>query len=45
MLPYADLPLADQEDLAASIGATVELILDNLLDVQCGSLMLYTTPD
>ena len=40
LLQYADLPVADQEDLAASIGSRVDLILDNLLEVQCGSLMI-----
>jgi cleavage and polyadenylation specificity factor subunit 1 len=40
LFQYADLPVADQEDLAASIGSTVDLILDNLLDIQCGSVML-----
>ena len=32
---YADLPLSDQEDLASSIGTTVGLILDNILELNC----------
>jgi cleavage and polyadenylation specificity factor subunit 1 len=40
VLQYADLPLMDQEDLASAIGSTVDLILDNLLELECGSLML-----
>jgi len=40
LFQYADLPLADQEDLASAIGSTVDLILDNILDVQCASLMV-----
>ncbi|KAL7557494.1 hypothetical protein ACA910_005250 [Epithemia clementina (nom. ined.)] len=37
---YADLPLKDQEDLASAIGSTVDLILDNLLEIECSNLML-----
>jgi cleavage and polyadenylation specificity factor subunit 1 len=40
LFQYADLPVAEQEDLASSIGSTVELILDNILEVQCSSLMI-----
>ena len=40
IIQYANLPIADQEDLAASIGSTVDLILDNILEIQCSSLML-----
>jgi CPSF A subunit region len=40
VLKYADLAIAEQEDLASAIGSTVELILDNLLEVQCGSMIL-----
>jgi len=40
ILRYADLPLTDQEDLASAIGSTVDLILDNLLELECGSLMI-----
>jgi hypothetical protein len=29
---FADLALAEQEDLASAIGSMVELILDNLLE-------------
>ena len=37
---YVDLPLTDQEDLASAIGSTVDLILDNLQEIECGNLML-----
>jgi len=40
ILRYAGLPLTDQEELASAIGSTVDLILDNLLELECGSLML-----
>lgn len=40
ILRFADLPLTDQEDLASAIGSTVELILDNLVELECSSLML-----
>jgi len=30
---YSDLPISDQEDLASAIGSTVDLILDNLLEL------------
>jgi hypothetical protein len=29
---FADLALAEQEDLASAIGSTVDLILDNILE-------------
>lgn len=35
VMQYVDLPLPDQEDLASAIGSTVELILDNLLELRC----------
>ena len=37
---YADLPLSDQEDLASSIGTTVDLILDNILELNCAKSVL-----
>jgi hypothetical protein len=37
---FADLALAEQEDLASAIGSTVDLILDNILEVQCASMMI-----
>jgi cleavage and polyadenylation specificity factor subunit 1 len=40
VMKYADLPLADQEDLASAIGSTVELILDNLLELKCSSMVI-----
>ena len=40
IVKFADLPITDQEDLASAIGSTVELILDNLLELGCGSQML-----
>ena len=40
VLQYADLSILDQEDLASAIGSTVDLILDNLLEIQCCSVMI-----
>ncbi|GAX14519.1 cleavage and polyadenylation specificity factor subunit 1 [Fistulifera solaris] len=40
VMRFVDLPVAEQEDLAASIGSTVDLIFDNLLEIQCGSMIL-----
>jgi cleavage and polyadenylation specificity factor subunit 1 len=40
VMQFADLPLSDQEDLAGAIGSTVELILDNLLELQCASMVI-----
>jgi cleavage and polyadenylation specificity factor subunit 1 len=40
VLQYADLPTTEQEDLASAIGSTVTLILDNLLELRCGSMIL-----
>ena len=37
VMQYADLAVADQEDLASAINATVESILDNLLEVRCSA--------
>jgi cleavage and polyadenylation specificity factor subunit 1 len=37
---FVDLPLADQEDLASSIGSTVEFIVDNILEIRCSTMVL-----
>lgn len=37
---FIDLPVAEQEDLASAIGSTVDLILDNLLEVGASSMIL-----
>ena len=37
---FIDLPRPDQEDLASAIGSTVNLILDNILEVNCGSMII-----
>ena len=37
---FVDLPIADQEDLASAIGSTVELIMDNLLELRCSSMVI-----
>lgn len=40
VLQFIDLPIAEQEDLASAIGSTVDLILDNLLEVGASSMIL-----
>ncbi len=40
VLQYTDLSKADQEDLASAIGSTVDLILDNLLELKCSTMVL-----
>ena len=40
VLQYTDLSKADQEDLASAIGSTVDLILDNLLELRCSTMVL-----
>jgi hypothetical protein len=40
VLKYADLASPEQEDLASAIGSSVDLILDNLLEAQCGGSIL-----
>ncbi|KAG7357145.1 CPSF A subunit region-domain containing protein [Nitzschia inconspicua] len=40
VMKYADLSLPDQEDLASAIGSTVDMILDNLLELRCSSMVL-----
>jgi cleavage and polyadenylation specificity factor subunit 1 len=37
---FIDLSVAEQEELASSIGSTVSLILDNLLELQCSNALL-----
>lgn len=37
---YVDLPLTEQEDLASAIGSTVELIVDNVLELVCSSMVV-----
>lgn len=36
ILQYASLPVAEQEDIASAIGSTVNLIVDNLLEIAFG---------
>lgn len=40
IMQYTDLSRADQEDLASAIGSTVELILDNLLELRCSAMII-----
>lgn len=40
VIRYADLALTDQEDLASAIGSTVDLILDNLLELRCSVMVI-----
>jgi cleavage and polyadenylation specificity factor subunit 1 len=40
VMQYVDLPIADQEDLASAIGSTVDLIVDNLLELQCNKMIM-----
>jgi len=37
---FIDLPIYEQEDLASSIGSTVDMIVDNLLELRSSSIML-----
>jgi cleavage and polyadenylation specificity factor subunit 1 len=37
---FANLALSDQEDLASAIGSSVDLILDNLLELKCASMII-----
>lgn len=37
---YSELPLQEQEDFASAIGSTVGLIMDNLLEIECATLIL-----
>ena len=40
VIQFCDLPTADQEDLASAIGSTVELIMDNLVELRCSSMVI-----
>lgn len=40
VLQYINLSLADQEDIASAIGSTVDLILDNILELECAAALL-----
>lgn len=40
VIQYCDLPTADQEDFASAIGSTVDLIIDNLLELRCSSMVI-----
>jgi cleavage and polyadenylation specificity factor subunit 1 len=37
---YANLSFPEREDLASSIGTTVDLIMDNLVDIQCANKII-----
>lgn len=37
---YVNLSIFDREDLASSIGTTVDLIMDNLVDIQCANKII-----
>jgi CPSF A subunit region len=40
VIQYCDLSITDQEDLASAIGSTVELIIDNLIELRCASMIV-----
>jgi cleavage and polyadenylation specificity factor subunit 1 len=40
ILKYSNLSINEQEDLASSIGSTVDLILDNMLEITCAASVL-----
>ncbi|VEU41818.1 unnamed protein product [Pseudo-nitzschia multistriata] len=40
VMQYTDLSKAEQEDLASAIGSTVDLILDNLLELRCSTMVI-----
>ncbi|GKY93126.1 hypothetical protein MPSEU_000280800 [Mayamaea pseudoterrestris] len=40
VMRYVDLSLVDQEDLASAIGSTVDLVVDNLLEIQCNRMLM-----
>ena len=40
VMKFVDLPLPDQEDLASSIGSTVGLVMDNLLELRCAGSVI-----
>jgi cleavage and polyadenylation specificity factor subunit 1 len=40
VMKFVDLSLPDQEDLASSIGSTVGLVVDNLLELGCAASVI-----
>lgn len=40
VMKFVDLPLVEQEDLVSSIGSTVALIMDNLLELGCAASVI-----
>lgn len=40
VMKFVDLPLVEQEDLVSSIGSTVGLIMDNLLELGCAASVI-----
>jgi cleavage and polyadenylation specificity factor subunit 1 len=40
VLKYSNMAISQQEELASSIGSTVDLILDNLLEISCAASVL-----
>lgn len=40
VMKYLDLSIVEQEDLASAIGSSVDLILDNLLELMCSSMAI-----
>ncbi len=40
VLKYSNMAISEQENLASSIGSTVDLILDNLLEISCAAYVL-----
>jgi hypothetical protein len=40
IMRYVDLAKVEQEDLASAIGSTVDLIVDNLLELHCNSMIM-----
>jgi len=40
VIKFVDLPIKEQEEIASAIGSTVDLILDNLLDVSVSSMIV-----
>ena len=40
VMKFVDLPLVEQEDLVSSIGSSVDLIMDNLLELGCAASVI-----
>jgi len=40
VMTFGDLAISEQADIASAIGSTVDFILDNLVEVQCGSMIV-----